>query len=143
MSSTAIIPLLQGLFCIRKMNSFSLNAFSTSSYCDISPLQKLSVITCEEGDLYSQGSQLVDPNLIFRWGCKMDLIQSQYSSQTNPILFKKKKTNNISFGNLQVHPVIKLKNVQVFPRCLCCYLILQYSVKFKAINPSYLDHAPF
>lgn len=101
MSSAAIIPLLQGLFCIRKMNSFSLNAFSTSSYCDISPLQKPSVITCEEGDLYSQGSQLVDPNLVFRWGCKMDLIQFQYSSQTNSFFFlKEKNLNNINFGNL-------------------------------------------
>lgn len=82
---------VQGLFCIRKMNSFSLNAFSISSYCDISPLQKLSVITCEEGDLYSQDSQLVDPNLISRWGCKMDLIQFQSSSQTNLFFFLKKK----------------------------------------------------
>lgn len=82
---------VQGLFCIRKMNSFSLNAFSISSYCDISPLQKLSVITCEEGDLYSQDSQLVDPNLISRWGCKMDLIQFQSSSQINLFFFLKKK----------------------------------------------------
>lgn len=38
----------------------------------------------EEGDFYSQDSEFVDPNLIFRWGCKMDLIQFQSSSQTDP-----------------------------------------------------------
>lgn len=86
---------------------------------DISPLQKLYIITCEEGEFYFQGSELGDPNLSFRWGCKEDLIQFQSSSQTDPFL-----KNPTSLGSLEIYPIIKLQNLQVFPHCLHYYLTL-------------------